>query len=202
MIYYKTTLFTYNEFIKENNTNRLSKSEKLDNSIGVVNFMNINKVNEIFDSKLDKLEYNEEKYKHSKYTNEENIIYYFKSKSNIEYRLDLVILMEENSSLKDVRLHDKKFISVSFSVANSNDENYDTPTNLNELYDVMSRIRYLIELNEYKINNGYVFMFCKPSANKIRMYEYFIKYCFPDYKLIIDYTSGFTNTTIGYYLIK
>ncbi len=83
MIYYKTTLFTYNEFIKENNTNRLSKSEKLDTSIGVVNFMNINKVNEIFDSKLDKLEYNEEEYKHAKYPNEENIIYYFKSKSNI-----------------------------------------------------------------------------------------------------------------------
>jgi len=70
MIYYKTTLFTYNEFVKENNTNRLSKSEKLDTSIGVVNFMNINKVNEIFDSKLDKLEYNEEKYKHQKYPNE------------------------------------------------------------------------------------------------------------------------------------
>jgi len=45
-------------------------------------------------------------------------------------------------------------------------------------------------------------MFGKPSDDKIRMYEYFIKICFPDYKLVIDYTSGFPNTNIGYYLIK
>jgi hypothetical protein len=45
-------------------------------------------------------------------------------------------------------------------------------------------------------------MFGKPSDDKIRMYEYFIKISFPDYKLVIDYTSGFSNTNIGYYLIK
>jgi len=202
MIYYKTTIFTYNEFLKENKTNRLSKTEKIHTGSGIVNFLNIEKIDEIFDSKIDNLDYTENKYKHSKYNNEENITYVFKSKSNTEYRLDLVVLLEENKNLKDIRLHDKKFISVSFSLLNSNDENYDTPTNLNELYDVMSRIRYFIELNEYKINNNYVFMFGKPSTNKIKMYEYFIKFCFPDYKLIIDYTSGFPNTNVGYYLVK
>lgn len=202
MIYYKTSLYTYNEFLKENKTNRLSKTEKLDQSgAGVVKFLNIEKIDEIFDSKIDKLEYKEEKYKHSKYTGEENITYFFKSKSDTEYRLDLVILIEKDSDLKDVRLHNKKFISVSFSLSNSNEENYDEQTGLDELYDVMSRIRYLIELNEYKTKYDYIFMFGKPADNKIKMYEYFIKICFPDYRLIKDYTSGFTNTNIGYYLV-
>jgi hypothetical protein len=202
MIYYKTTLYTYNEFLKENKTNRISKNEKIEFVSGLPKFLKIEKIDEIFDSKLSELEFKESKYKHDAYQGEENIIYYFKSKTDIEYRLDLVILIEKNTSLKDVRLHNKKFISVSFSLANSNNLNYDTPTNLNELYDVMSRIRYLIELNEYKTKDNYVFMFGKPSDDKIRMYEYFIKICFPDYKLVIDYTSGFPNINIGYYLIK
>jgi hypothetical protein len=61
---------------------------------------------------------------------------------------------------------------------------------------------FTIQLNEYKTKDNYVFMFGKPSDDKIRMYEYFIKICFPDYKLVIDYTSGFPNINIGYYLIK
>ena len=74
----------------------------------------------------------------------------------------MVILIEKDLNLKDSRLHDKKFISISFSLYDSDNENYDTPTDLNELYDVMSRIRHLIELNEYRIDNGYIFMFGKP----------------------------------------
>lgn len=199
MVNYKTSLYTYNEFIKENKTNRLSKNEKLEQpGAGVVNFLNVEKINEIFDSKIDKLEYEEKAIDRV----HGNITYFFKSKSNTEYRLDLVVLLERNKDLKDKRLHNKRFISVSFSLSNSNYENYDDQTNLNELYDVMSRIRYLIQLNEYKTNLNYVFMFGKPAENKINMYKYFIKICFPDYKLVVDYTSGFPNTNVGYYLIK
>lgn len=199
MINYKTTLYTYNEFIKENKTNRLSKNEKLEQpGAGVVNFLNVEKIDEIFDSKIDKLEYEEKAIDRV----HGNITYFFKSKSNTEYRLDLVVLLEGNENLKDKRLHNKRFISVSFSLSNSKYENYDDQTNLNELYDVMSRIRYLIQLNEYKTNLNYVFMFGKPAENKINMYKYFIKICFPDYKLVVDYTSGFPNTNVGYYLIN
>lgn len=199
MINYKTSLYTYNEFIKENKTNRLSKNEKLEQpGAGVVNFLNVEKIDEIFDSKIDKLEYDEKAIDRV----HGDITYFFKSKSNTEYRLDLIILFERNKDLKDKRLHNKRFISVSFSLSNSNYENYDDQTNLNELYDVMSRIRYLIQLNEYKTNLSYVFMFGKPAENKINMYKYFIKICFPDYKLVVDYTSGFPNTNVGYYLIK
>ena len=204
MIYYKTTLYTYNEFLKENNTDRLSKNEKIKSpGAGLSKYIsNIEKIDEIFDSKLDKLDFKEEVYDHPVYEGEKNTTYFFKSKRGNEYRLDLVILMESNSNLKDNRLHNKKFISVSFSISDATDDNYDDVTNKNELYDVMSRIRYLIKLNEYRINNGYVFMFGKPDEEKINMYSMFIKICFPDYKLIVDYTSGFPNTNVGYYFVK
>lgn len=45
-------------------------------------------------------------------------------------------------------------------------------------------------------------MFGRPNENKINMYEYFIKMCFPDSKLILDFTSGFPNTNIKYYFVK
>jgi len=198
MNYYNTTIFTYDEFVKENNTNKISKNEKLI-------FDNINKyleLNEIFDTNINKLDYTLEEYKHPVYDNEINKTYFFNSKNGNKYRTDFVILKEDNSNLKDSRLFNKKFISISFSLAESTEINYDEPTNLNELYDVMGRIRYLIGINEHKINEGYVFMFGKPTDDKIKMYKYFIKICFPNYRLIIDNTTGFKTSNIGYYLIK
>jgi hypothetical protein len=203
MIYYKTTLHTYNKFIKEYKTNRLSKNEKLeDPTSGVVKFLKLEKIKEIFNYRINSLDYKEEKYKHPEYEAEENITFFFKSKSNTEYRLDFVILIEGEENIKDRRLKGKKFISVSFSLSNSNYEDYDKQTNLDEIYDLMSRIRYIIELNEYRVKDDYVFMFGKPSDNKIKMYQYFIKICFPDYEIIKDYTSGFPTTNVGYYLLK
>jgi len=34
------------------------------------------------------------------------------------------------------------------------------------------------------------------------MYKYILVKCFPDYKIIKDFTSGFDTTTIGFYLIR
>jgi hypothetical protein len=192
MIYYKTSIFTYKEFLKENNTDRLSKTEKIKSESNITKYLNMKKLNEIFDKEIEDLEYETEVYKHPEYDDEENITYLFNSEKNNKYRLDLVILKEYNENLKDIRLHNKKFISVSFSKSDSTIE----------LYDLMSRIRYLIKLNEYKTEHGYVFMFGKPSENKINMYEYFIKVCFPDYKLIKDYSSVIEHIKIGYYLIR
>lgn len=200
MIYYKTTLKTYNQFLNENKTDRLSKDEKIHIS-NIVKYLNIEKIDEIFNTHIDHLDYEKKEYKHPKWKDENNITYIFKSKNDVEYRLDLVILKEDNEMLNDQRLHDKKFISVSFSLSDSNEENYDVPTNLHELYDLMARIRFLISLNEYKTDMDYVFMFGKPSKSKMKMYENFIKICFPDYTLIKDWTSGFPNTKTGYYLI-
>ena len=37
---------------------------------------------------------------------------------------------------------------------------------------------------------------------KVNIYEFIVKQCFANYKIKKDYTSGFPNTKIGYYLIK
>jgi hypothetical protein len=202
-MYYKTSLYTYNDFLNENNTAKIDKDIKIVSDAGVnKNLKNINRIDEIFNTDYNNIKYDIEKYKSPIYHDEENITYFFDSKNGNEYRLDLVVLKENDDDLKDKRLHNKKFISVSFSIGNATELNYDDITNKNELYDVMSRLKYLIKLNEDLILNDYVFMFGKPDDGKLKMYEYFIKICFPDYKLIIDYTSGFPNTNIGFYLIK
>lgn len=191
--------------MKENKTNRLSKFEKISSGDPLPHDIQLPKLNEIFDSSIDKLEYEVESIKNMTHPDELDYVYFFESKSGNKYRLDLVIIKEDNSCLKDTRLHDKVFISVSFSVSDASDQNYDDETNLNEVYDLLNRIKYLINIHRRtKIDEEkYVFMFGQPERDeKLKTYTYFIKICFPDYKLIKDRTTGFPKTEIGYYLIK
>ena len=198
---YKTTLYTYNQFLKENGTDKLTKFEKIYSGDPLP--YNISNLNEIFNSEINKLEYQVESIKNLKYPEELDYIYRFESKNNNKYRLDLVIIKEDNP-LKDIRLHNKIFISVSFSISDATEENYDDETNFYESYDLMNRIKYLIDIHKTKIDeNKYIFMFGQPERNdKTEFYRYFIKICFPDYILIKDKTSGFPKTDIGFYLLK
>jgi hypothetical protein len=160
------------------------------------------KINEIFDTEYDNVDYKISKYPHPEYKNEFNYVYHFTSKNGNSYRLDFVTLMENNQNLVNTFLHDKKFISVGYSLSDSTDKNYDDLTDLKEQYDLLNRIKFLI--NEFKKNideNIYIFMFGKPSDKKYTMYKYILEKCFHNYKIIKDYTSGFDNITIGFYLI-
>jgi len=196
---YKVSLQTYQNFIKENNTDKLSRFESIYSGDSLPDGINLN---EIFDSKINQLNYKEESYDNN-YPNEKNWVYYFDSKNGNHYRLDMVILKEDNNSLEDIRLHNKTFISISFSLADANIENYDDETSFNEIYDLMSRIKYLIDIHKSKITDNYVFMFGQPERDeKFNLYKYFIKICFPNYILIKDITTHFSKTNIGYYLIK
>lgn len=201
MDYIITSLKTYNNYISRYNTNNLSKKLKLH----VSNIPNDLKINEIFNNELNLIEdidFNIEKYKNFKYSDENNYIYYFELK-NIKYRLDFVIIKEINENLTNKRLHNKKFISISFSLKESGIENYDIPTRLNNQYDVMNYIIFLINDFKNKINNDYIFMFGDPNDDrKVNIYKFIIKQCFSDYEIIKDYTSGFSNSNIGYYLCK
>ena len=201
MKYIQTTLKTYNDFFNENNTNLLSKKLKLH----VTKIPKYLKLDEIFDTDLNLVEnvdFEVIEYPHQKY-NEKNYIYYFKLK-DVDYRIDFVIIKEDNEKLKNKKLHDKKFISISFSLKSTNEDDYDIPTELNNQYQVMNYIIYLV--NHFKLNkikSNYIFMFGDPiDTRKVNIYEFIVKQCFPDYKIKKDYTSGFPNTKIGYYLIK
>lgn len=200
MRYIQTTLKTYNDYITENNTDILSSKLKLH----VSSTPKYLKINEIFDKKLNLIEnvdFYINEYKHPKYKDEKNYIYYFTLK-NVDYRLDFVIIREDDKNLKHNKLHNKKFISISFSLKNATDDNYDTPTELNNQYEVMNYIVYLVNDFKNKIKDDYIFMFGDPKdIRKFNIYEFINKQCFPDYRILKDYTSEFNNTNIGYYLI-
>lgn len=201
MTNYKVSLYTYTQFLKENKTSRLSKFEKIYSGDPIPN-INLPKLNEIFNSKVDRMDYQVKSIKNLNYPEELDYAYFFESKGGNKYRLDLVIIKEKNSILNDIRLHNKVFISVSFSKFDAVEDNYDDETNFNEIYDLLMRIKYIIDIHRNKIDESvYIFMFGQPEREeKEKMYKYFIKVCFPKCILIKDKTNGFPNINIGYYL--
>ena len=198
MKYFKTSLKTYDLFVSKNNTDKLSKNLKLHTTI-TPRFLNLN---ELFDKKLNLIENKDffiEKYKHTLYDNEYNYVYTFKIK-NVNYRLDFVVLKEPN--IKNEELKNKNFISVSFSLKNVKDVDYDTPTKLDNQYDVLNYVIWIVNYFKNK-NKNYIFMFGDPKDDrKFNIYEYIILKCFENYKIVKDYTSNFNNTNVGFYLIQ
>jgi len=198
MNYYKVSIFTYNEFLKEYKNNNLKKFHKIYTGKGIPKGLILN---EIFDKFIEDVDFEIKTYQHPQYSNEKNTIYFFKTKNNNEYRLDFVILKEDNSNLQHKELYNKKFISIGFSRKDATSEDYDQLTNRNEQYDLFNRIIFLINNYKSTINNDYIFMFGEPNDKKFNIYKFILEKCFPNYKIIKDYTSGFNNSKLGFYLI-
>jgi hypothetical protein len=201
MNYLKTSLYTYQEYIKDYKTNRLDKNNKLH----ISNIPNNLKIDEIFDSNINMvkdIDFEIIKYKHIVYENEYNYKFIFKTNKS-EYRLDFIILIENNKNINNDILKNKKYVSVSFSEENVNSEDYDTPTNNEEQYEVLNKVIYLVNYFKNMISDRYIFMFGDPNNNsKINIYKYILEKCFPNYRIIKDFTSGFPKTDIGFYLVK
>lgn len=199
MKYILTTIETYNDFLKENKTDKLSKYYKL--YVPIIH--NNIELNEIFDSNFNLIEGKDfliEKYfSKNKFT---NYIYYFDI-DNISYRLDFVFF-KNNIKEKNKDLHNKIFISISFGLKESKKETYDIPTNLDKQYKILNYIIFLIKHFKMKINEDiHVFMFGDSKDDrKIDIYQYILYKCFKDYKIIKDITTAFSNTNNGYYLLK
>jgi hypothetical protein len=199
MKYILTTLKTYNDYVKDNNTDKLSDYYKLHTPV-INKYL---KINEIFDKELN-LDRNKDFFiqKYISSNGYENYIYYF-NVNNIEYRLYFVFFKNDEKE-NNIELNNKIFISVSFGLKESNDVTYDNLTNKHEQYKVINYVISLIKLFKNNIDeNKYVFMFGNPKdSRKLDIYEFIIVKYFPDYKIIKDKTSAFPNTNIGYYLLK
>ena len=197
MKYILTTLKTYNTYIKEYNTNKISNYYKLHTPIKNKYLV----INEIFDKELN-LEKDKDFYveKYIGSNGYENCVYYFEVDS-VEYRLDFVYFEEKCLSKE---LNDKIFISISFGLKDSTDITYDIPTNKNDQYKVINYVISLVKLFKDNIDeNKYVFMFGNPKDDrKIDIYEFIVCKCFPDYRIIKDKTNTFPNTNIGFYILK
>ena len=112
-------------------------------------------------------------------------------------------MLEDNSKLKNTILHNKILLSISFSLADTGDDDYDDSTYLNEQFDILNRVKFLVDdfIKKYYNYKKEIFMFGKPEDRRYNTYKYIISKCFKDYKLIKDYTSYF-ESKIGFYLIK
>jgi len=198
--YCYVSLYTYNEFLKENNnSNRINKFSKIQCHKGIPKYLVLD---EIFETDKINLNFTLQEIDHPKFLGYTNSIYRFKTKKSNEYRIDFVFLKEDNKNLKDNRLHNRYFISIGFSPNNATIDTYDELTKKREEFEVLTNVIYI--LKEYKKNHSNdIFMFGDPNEQKkLDIYQYIIEKCFSEYKLIIDYTSGFNKTNIGYYLIK
>jgi len=135
MKYILTTLKTYTDFVNEYNTDKLSRFYKL--HVPVVNkylqleIFNNNNLNLIEDK-----DFKIEKYLASNGYENEKYIFYI---DDIKYRLDFT-LFKNNIEENNESLHDKIFISISFSLYNSDIDTYDIPTRLNNQYEVLNDI--------------------------------------------------------------
>ena len=193
MRYYYSTIETYSKFIKRYNTNRISKFEKLSYH------KKLPIANEIFNSEIDHMDFKLSK-KDSQHINDDyDYIYYFKSKNNNEYRLDLIKFKEDK--VRNKELLNKTFISISYTIVGRTESDYDERTNIHEQYDLLMRVKFLLKdfKNKY-LKSDEIFMFGKTEDEKYDMYKYIIKKCFPDCTLIIDYTSLFDEYT-GFYIL-
>jgi len=82
-------------------------------------------------------------------------------------------------------------------------DNYDEVTLKNNQFEVLNCVIYLVNHFKNTIEDSYIFMFGDPNLKeKIDVYHYIIQKCFPEYKILKDFTSGFDKTNLGFYLIK
>ena len=160
MKYIRTSLFTYQNYVKEHQTNRLSKKLKLQTNLKPFYL----ELRQIFDTQLELKageDFEVEKIKHLQYPEEFNYKYTFSTTHNT-YRLDFIILDEDNANLNHEVLKDKKFVSISFAPAQANTLDYDLPTNKQEQYEFLNRVIFLINHFQQKLSPEYLFMFGDP----------------------------------------
>jgi hypothetical protein len=187
---------TYEQFIKDYKNNRLSKFERITCRDKKV-------LNEIFNTKIEKLDFKLDKIQNDEYIDLINYKYTFKSAKNNEYIFEIEKFKEDNNLLKNEILHNKIFLNMSFTIADNTIDNYDKETYLNEQFDVMNRIVFLLDnfKDNYFNKDNEIFMFTTKSLKKQHMYEYIIEKYFSNYKIIKDYCNR-AETNIGYYLIE
>lgn len=135
MKYIKTTIESYNLYITENKTDKISKDERLYCS----NFSPNHPLYEIT--------YNPLKTNYNILTSNNDYKILFKTNSNTEYKLDLIKIKSES------KWEDLIHYSISFSLSNSNSDNYHELTMLKELYELFDRIMYILLdfINDKKI---------------------------------------------------
>ena len=173
MDYLYTQYKHYLKYVSENGTDRVHKGLKIfSNTNKFSNFINL--INEEIFERPVNCDYE------IKYINDKQLKITFKSKNNVEYRLDIFKIFEDNI------LYNHISFTINHSFFDNNpksqkeqdelDMKYEEPTNNYEVYDLLGRIRFILlsMVNSKVIENS----FCVGGTlflKKNNMYKYFLK---------------------------
>lgn len=127
-------------------------------------------------------------------------IFKFISNSGAKYRIDLL-------KHEDDKVDYKNMYSVLFSMEKNDPYkstigDYEEMTDKNEMIEVLNRIRFI--LKDWLGRNRYKFTFVIGKSEiekKNNIYKYFIKICFPDYKIEYEYSSHYFDNK-AFYIFK
>lgn len=182
MVSYKS----YIDYVSKNKTDRLDKFLK------IYTYKEFRK--SVFES-FDKLYQNTQyvisghtfKKEYSNYINTNGYQIFFKTDSNIEYRIDLIPVTNYNKNINS------KFVwNISFTTSNKpvQDINYEELTGLNETKEVLLRMGDILN----KINIPKYFIIGDTLLQKkINIYKNFLILVFPNYNIEMSYCAGFLN---------
>lgn len=174
MNYLYTQYKHYTKYINENGTDRVYKDLKILSSSNKFSSLFNLKVNEEIFEKPIECEYE------INYINKNQIKIIFKSKNDIEYRLDIFKIIEDGILYNHIS-YTKNDDVFDNSTENQQEQDemdmkYEEPTNNYEVYDLLGRIRFILNsmVNDKIIENS----FCVGGTlflKKNNMYKYFLK---------------------------
>lgn len=192
-----TYIISYDQF-KTFDSYKLDKITRISTGSKFLENTYIGKVNEIYQKEL-VTKYSVESRKSPIY-NDDDYIFKFKTNSNIEYRIDLL-------KHEDEKVEYSNMYSVLFSLAkndpySSNIDDYEQLTDKYQMIEILNRIRYIIEdwVEQTKLNLTFV-IGKSDIEKKNNIYKYFIKICFPTYKIKYDYSSHYFDNK-AFYIYK
>jgi hypothetical protein len=172
MIYLQTKFEDFNNWVDKNKTDRLDKGIKISTiSKNISNFIS-DKVNEIFETET-KCDYE------LKEITQIHTKILFNSKNNNKYRIDLFQIEEFGEKINHIgfTLEDDIFDTIPSNETEQEewDYKYELPTEIGEVYDVLSRIRFILLdlVKSNKISNS----FCIGGTNifkKNKIYEFLL----------------------------
>jgi hypothetical protein len=137
------------------------------------------------------------------YENEYNFTANFKTLSENEYIIDLILIKEYENQFKN-----NNILNISFTLAKNrtfdNYKKYEEETKINEHFEIIKRLMFIIpdSLKKIKKNYSNIILLINETENpqKINFYRNVIKDSFSDVIEIED-TSNFTNGLKAYYYI-
>lgn len=185
MNYLYVSFKTFEEYYNKFKTDKLYKFYKIQTSKYIKEHPFI-KLNEIFNKDYSDVEY--EVY----YSDNEITTIKFKTSNLNVYRLDLLKMKNYCKEIDDEFVY-----NISFTDWYRDVEKYEELTNKNEIYELLSKIGFILRDYNKDKNQSYCIGLTLDDR-KNNLYNYFLRIVFKDYKIRLDYCDGLINNKAIY----